>query len=331
MNQESDSILNIVNGDAVASLLGQTNLPGQMIAWRDVLHEGPVPGGIRREELRRVRSNFLAAQGWATYYGTLTDLTERDQLLENYRQGAYVLWFEADLYDQLQLCQVFDTLRQLSVAPQQISLICIGEFPGIQRFIGLSQLLPQNLVQLYARRRTCNEATIAAASAAWRTFCGGDPTQLLRLGEDIDKDMLPFLSEALTRLAQEYPSTANGLSLSQQRILSVLANKPVAADRLFKLISDQEKRPYLSDTTLYAYVDGLVNARYPLVKAEDSPAPVAKPKLFITATGSDVLGNSQDHIALNGIDKWIGGVHLQSGSPGWRYNESLAALMSSIL
>lgn len=330
MNQESDSILHIVNGDAVASLLGQTNLTGEMIAWRDILHEGPVPGGMRREELRRLRSNFLATQGWATYYGTLNEMTERDQMLENYKQGAYVLWFEADLYDQLQLCQVLNTLRQLSVSPQQISLICIGEFPGIQRFVGLSQLLPQNLVQLYARRRTCNEATITAASTAWRAFCGGDPTQLLRLGE-LDRDMLPFLTEALTRLAQEYPSTANGLSLSQKRILSVLANKPVAADRVFKMISDQEKRPYLSDTTCYAYIDELVNARYPLVKVEDNPAPVAKPKLFITATGSDVLGNSQDHIALNGIDKWIGGVHLQSGSPGWRYNEQLSTLMPSVL
>src|SRR6516162_3905983 len=139
MNQESDSILNIVNGDAVASLLRQTNLPGQLIAWRDILHEGPVPGGVRRDELRRVRANFLAGQGWATYYGTLNELTERDQILDSNRQGVYILWFEADLYDQLQLCQVLDTLRQLSVSPQQIFLICVGEFPGIQRFIGLGQ------------------------------------------------------------------------------------------------------------------------------------------------------------------------------------------------
>jgi hypothetical protein len=323
-------MLQIVNGDATASLLRQTNLPGELIAWRDVLHEGPVPGGIRRDELRRVRANFLAGQGWASYYGTLNELTERDRLLDNGRTGEYVLWFEADLYDQLQLCQVLDMLKQSAVSPQQISLICIGEYPGVERFVGLSQLLPQNLVQLFGRRKPLSDEIMSSASTAWRAFCSADPTQLLRVGEN-SKESLPFLFESFHRLVQEYPSTANGLSLTQKHILSIIAAKPAAADRVFMLVNDQEKRPYLGDSTFYAYIESLLNARFPLIKGEDNPAPVAKPKLFITATGTDVLNNSQDQLALNGIDKWIGGVHLKSGSPGWRYNEELQTLMSSVL
>lgn len=329
MSQEQESILHIVNGDATAALLRQTNVPGRLTAWRDILHEGPVPGEIRRGELRKIRANFLASQGWATYYGSLNELTERDSILESGRRGEYVLWFEADLYDQLQLFQVLDTLEQLDVKPNQIYLICIGEFPGIQKFVGFGQLLPQNLMQLYQQRKPINEETLSLASTAWRVFCSNDPTQLLRVGED--SKVLPYLREAFARLAQEYPATLNGISLTEKRILTTIYAKPTAADRIFTTINEEEKRPYLGDTTCYAYIDALVDARYPLVKREDSPAPGAKPKLFITATGMDVLGGSQDNVALNGIDKWIGGVHLKSGSPGWRYNEELHALMPCIL
>ncbi|HYM57954.1 MAG TPA: hypothetical protein VES79_08320 [Solirubrobacteraceae bacterium] len=35
-----------------------------MLAWRDVLHEGPVPM-LAPTELRGVRARFIASQGWA--------------------------------------------------------------------------------------------------------------------------------------------------------------------------------------------------------------------------------------------------------------------------
>ena len=96
-----------------------------------------------------VTSRFLAGRR-AQDIGTLAEFTERDRTLEAHRLGEYVLWFEADLYDQLQLIQVLAKLKQLDVPPERITLICIGEHLGIGHFGGLGQLDATQLGRLPA-------------------------------------------------------------------------------------------------------------------------------------------------------------------------------------
>ena len=50
-------MLHITNGHAVS--LQETGLGGEVVYWADVLHEGPVPGGLELAELTRVRVAFL--------------------------------------------------------------------------------------------------------------------------------------------------------------------------------------------------------------------------------------------------------------------------------
>jgi len=47
----------------------------------------------------------------------------------------------------------------------------------------------------------------------------------------------------------------------------------------------------------------------------------------LTAMGERVLAGQEDHVRLNGIDRWIGGVHLTGDSTPWRYDERLEALV----
>ena len=40
------SRLNVTNGDAVAGLLREGGVAGEMLPWNDLLHEGAVPAGL---------------------------------------------------------------------------------------------------------------------------------------------------------------------------------------------------------------------------------------------------------------------------------------------
>jgi hypothetical protein len=73
-------------------------------AWQDVLHEGPVPA-VSRPQLLRLRAAFLSECGWGSRRAILSSLERRDRRLEEaLREGVQVvLWFEHDLFDQLQL------------------------------------------------------------------------------------------------------------------------------------------------------------------------------------------------------------------------------------
>jgi hypothetical protein len=50
--------------------------------------------------------------------------------------------------------------------------------------------------------------------------------------------------------------------------------------------------------------------------------------LAITDAGRAVLSGSADRVSLNGIDEWLGGVHLQGHANIWRWDEAQQRLVS---
>lgn len=64
---------------------------------------------------------------------------------------------------------------------------------------------------------------------------------------------------------------------------------------------------------------------YPLVTAPIAPEPeltteFASQTYEVTDVGRDVLAARADHSELNGIDRWLGGVHLEGYRPAWRWD-----------
>lgn len=108
--------LHVTNGDATD--LAGTGLARRVLVWFDVLHEGPVPE-VEPDAFRRLRADHLgAADPVGGYEFALQRFVDRDQTLEANADGTYVLWFEADLYDQLQIVQILARLAELDVGPR---------------------------------------------------------------------------------------------------------------------------------------------------------------------------------------------------------------------
>src|ERR687897_330478 len=120
----------VTNGDIVVDLLRRAGLATDALAWADVLHEGPVPGGLDDGGLRRVRAEFLAGADGADAAEVRRRFEERDRALAAGRDGEYLLWFEADLYDQLQLAQIQAGQRVLRGEADHVAL------NGIDRWVG---------------------------------------------------------------------------------------------------------------------------------------------------------------------------------------------------
>jgi hypothetical protein len=110
--------LHVTNGESAGNTLRQTTLGGSVLPWQDTLHEGPVPA-LPRKELLRARAQFLADCGWGREEALLSSLERRDrQLVVAFRDDAHVvLWFEHDLYDQLQLLDVLALAHTAGAAP----------------------------------------------------------------------------------------------------------------------------------------------------------------------------------------------------------------------
>jgi len=307
--------------------LRATGLAHTIVPWRDVLHEGPVPD-VPDAELRRIRADFLAGHG-AADIGTAAALAQRDRMLETHRHGEYVLWFEADLYDQLQIAQILARLRELDVPPSRITLICIGEHVGIPHFGGLGELSPEQLGRLPASAAIkLTSAALDLAARAWAALRAPAPTGLNAIATTTSPE-LRFLGEAFGRLGREYPSTRDGLSVTERRILGAVAGGAPNAGAAFTSIGAREARPFLGDTWCYDAMIRLARAPSPLLRIAPLGRMVDRHShLELTAAGRDVLAGREDHISLNGIDRWIGGVHLTGRAVAWRWDEGSESVIA---
>ena len=60
-------MLFITIGDSAAGRIERAGFTTEIVPWRDVLHEGPLPAGLSLEGLGEVRARFIADQGWAGF------------------------------------------------------------------------------------------------------------------------------------------------------------------------------------------------------------------------------------------------------------------------
>jgi hypothetical protein len=308
------STIHLTNGDSAAAAMRLAGIEGSVLPWRDALHDGPVPAGLALEALSRVRAGFIAEQGWGEAEAVEREFALRDRALAGF--GSFdeaVLWFEHDLYDQLQLIQILAWLAPRAGGATRLTLACEAEYLG--------DAAPARLRQRLTRRAEVSAAQLAVAERAWAAFTAPQP-EALPAFVSTDTSPLPFLGPALARLLEERPAPADGLARSERQALGAIASGAVSlADAFVRSHHDLEDAVWLGDTTFAWYVSRLSLVHVPLVTLQNGE-PVAPARgdgeqggaywgrtLVLTDAGRRVLEGRASHVALNGIDRWQGGVH----------------------
>lgn len=316
-------MLHVLNGDAAREKLERSGLAGDKTVWADVLHDGPVPC-VPEAELRQIRAAHLA-----TYVGHSEEeiagrLASWDEALERFSDHHEVIfWFEHDLFDQLILIRHLRWLSRLTRGNTRFSLICIGSFPGVQRFSGFGQLAPAQIASLLPRRVPISDLEIETGVRAWELFRAADPRPLVAWLRGDASSALPFLAGALARHFEDYPAVGSGLARSERQILSTVASGRHSPTDIFAATQQMEERVYMGDATFWSIVSRLAGGRKPLVRIEPRAGqmPIQGGRVNLTDAGRSVLTGRADHLALNGIDRWMGGVHLTTEQP-WRVDRS---------
>lgn len=305
-------MLHVTNGDSAAGTLRETSLGGTVLPWRDALHEGPVPALPRGDLLQR-RAGFLADCGWGSRVALHSSLEERDrQLLAALRAGdQVVLWFEHDLYDQLQLIDVLTIALEEGVEPE---LIVVGAFPGRPSFTGLGELTAAELETLWPLRRPAGQAVLEEAAGVWAAFGQPEPTALAEHA-NASSNGLPYLRAALQRLLEELPAPGDGLSGTERRALQAISSGARTPAAAFATAQRLEAAPFLGDGWFYRTLAALEQGDARLLETSVGG------ELRLTEAGRRTLRGEADRVKLLGIDRWIGGTHVEPGNL-WRYSDS---------
>ena len=224
--------LHITNGDATVPGLRGTGLAHAIVPWRDVAARGACARRARRRAAARPRRVPGRPRRGRHRHG------ERVRRARSRARGAsdgeFVLWFEADLYDQLQ------------IAPDPRKAARARGAAGPDH-ADLHRRAPRDRPLRRARRAepgaaraacpttaaaTLTGAALDHAARAWAAFRAADPGALGAIAATRSRE-LRFLGEAFDRLSREYPSTRDGLSLTERRILTAVAGGAPTAGAAF--------------------------------------------------------------------------------------------------
>jgi hypothetical protein len=233
-------------------------------------------------ELRVLRARFLSGQGWLGYREALAGLEARDKALA--AAERLVLWFEHDLYDQLQIVQVLASSSVPAELAQAATYLDEAD---------LTHVAPAPV----------SDEHRALARRAWAALRASHPSGLEALAND-GGDGLPFLRPALHRLLEEYPAVEGGLGRSERQAVEAVADGARTREEAFAAAQSHEEPRFMGDASFFAILDRLE----PLVGRD--------PDLQVTELGARVLAGTADFVTA----RWVGGIAIQPPSPPWRWH-----------
>lgn len=316
----------ITNGDSAGFGLRDAGKTGIILPWRDVLHEGPIVAGPI-EACSAERVAYLARRFRLPPDEIAAEFAERDAIMRRHGEFDPIeLWFEHDLYDQLQLIQILAFLADVNRS-EGVVLVQADDFLGSQR--------PDTILRFAENARPVTDDDLALAAAVWGDLASPTPEAVAARVGMLD-DRLPFLRPALLRFLAELPAPGSGLGRTETAILAGIAGGTASPMRLFHAVIQQEEAAFMGDSSFYGLLDDLASCDIPLIAglappaaAEDERERLEDAELELTMAGDDVLAGEADHVAMSGIDRWWGGTHLR-GRDVWRYDRATGALIPPV-
>jgi hypothetical protein len=257
---------------------------------------------------------------WREVSGDATESADLARLAASFRDAAaapaVTLWLGTGPNDQL-FAAWFAALVAGAAARPVVSVVqfTTATSPSGRPF-EVASLGSLHVGQLEAAPapQTLDGDAMTRLEAVWTAWASGSPDDLVRLRRDTRLD--PWVLRALDCLLDRYPLAGFGINRWERRVLEhVAARGPSLVRAVAHTLADStETADWIGDGWLYWRVRRLADPALaaPLVEL-DRPTPELRGRrAALTGAGAAVLAGEADAIDLNGIDDWVGGVHLHA-------------------
>lgn len=209
--------LHILNGDSTFHTFKETGLTGDTLVWREMLSEGPV-SAQNLWETRAKWINEVYGESLSGYQEKVLSTVRKLKKLDQYDE--LVLWFEYDLFCQINLIGILNILNQNAELPT-IYLICPREIEGLPNFRGLGELNAMQLTNLWPSRIKLNKLDLNLASEAWNLYVANNPVAIEAF-LDRDFGQLPLLKNALRAHLLRFPKAPKQLNHIEETLLQII-------------------------------------------------------------------------------------------------------------
>jgi hypothetical protein len=236
------SILHITNGDSTTNYLKKLNFNGEYITWREMLCEGKTTVNVGSETFWKNRFDFFKSS-YKISKQKFIDYTVKEyrSLCNKKEQKEIVLWFEHDLFCQINMIALISWLKRYRKG-HHISLVCSGKVKGSKKLLSLTELNQDQIKDHFTNRIDLTQDDIEYADYIWQLYCSDSPLRLETVYKFNPMSPFQYLASALEVHLKRFPSIENGLNNIENTILRTADNQIFNSKGEFvnQLLKDQE-------------------------------------------------------------------------------------------
>jgi len=197
----STSIYHILNGDSLAYSFPDAKIKGDIIVVREALIEGDLSGETLRD-FWKTRAKFI---GIAEAEYDLSVVKEFEKILNAPDKSAFNLWFEYDLFCQVNMWFVISMINSLTIQKSVYAVYSSHLDTGDKRFwTGFGPADSDELRICFADRILLTEADLHLGHELWQAYKNGNLYELSRLSK-IQNPAFPYLQDVVQAHIERFP------------------------------------------------------------------------------------------------------------------------------
>lgn len=244
-----NKLLHVLNGDSTASIFDASEIKDPYVVWREFLCEGPVHKDVGSDAFWKQRYYFFEKEVDCTrlkYFDkTIREIIQLEDLSNT---SEVVMWFDADLFCQINLLALCSFLLKSFRKDVSYYLICIGDFNSGGQLKSFSDYAPDEMVQLMDIKLKITKNDLIYADECWTVYAE-NKIQKLKTFNFNKNPKFPFLQRAINQHLLRF-SNEKGLGQIDRKILELIHHSPKTKNEIIrKLLIWQHER------TVYGFGD----------------------------------------------------------------------------
>jgi len=240
-------ILHILNGDSTHTIFKNSSLPGDVIIWREMLCEGPVVKDVGSDQFWKERyqyfGNELGIEKLDYFDKTIKEIIQLEDV-SNYKE--IVLWFEYDLFCQINLMALATYLLKSYRKDIKYFLVCTGKEKGKSQLQTLADYSSNEY--LYQKKTKLSRNDFLFAQKAWEVYVENDINSIKAFDFNQSKKFIYLqaaIDQHLLRVKDE-----DGLNQIDRKILKFVNSEIYSKKELVKELLYWQKKD-----TVYGFGD----------------------------------------------------------------------------
>lgn len=228
-----------------------------------------------------------------------------------------IMWLGTGLAEQLALAWIPQLLDAIGGCRGALRVVQFESTSRGRAVVKISHLGDEHSQHCPAPRPIDAEG-LAYLDEAWKTVITPDPAALIAFLDQVPCPF-PHLKTAFRRLIWRYPYIDSGINHFEHDLLANVRDAGPIAARVIALsmrAALDEDEDCVGDNWLFWRLQRLADPGlpHPAVALTGERNTIRGTDVRLTPDGERFLGGDLNFVKLNGIDDWVGGVHLHSRS-----------------